>query len=233
MGGAKLCIVKKKGLCPQAPSLHPLKQLAAILKSRAGKIRQRRWGRRRKPSVSSLGCDLQEGELSLFLTTPLLGRNSRTLVSRGDPGSSNLLPQRFRRGTHKGKKVLASSAALILALGKGLEKNLPRVRQGWVALYTEIPYSAPLPSSSQLGGTAISILLSFQYASLLTPSCPPQPGAVPFWDPHFLGFEKWTAPGAPSKSHLRDGVRFIALLSLDPLFPTLSSLLILNGPAVL
>lgn len=182
--------------------------------------------------MSSLGCDLQEGELSLFLTTPLLGRNSRTLVSRGESGSSNRLPQRFRRGTHKDKKVLASSAALILALGKGLEKNLPRVRQGWVALYTEIPYSAHLPSSSQLGGTAISILLSFQYASLLTPSSP-QPGAVPFWDPHFLGFEKWTAPGAPSKSHLRDGVRLIALLSLDPLFLTLSSLLILNGPAVL
>lgn len=105
---------------------------------------------------------------------------------------------------------MASSAALILALGKDLGKNLPRVRQGWVALYTEILYSAPLPSSSQLGGIAIGTLLSLQSAPLLTPSSQ-QPGAAPFWDPNFLGFEKWTAPVAPSKSHLSDGARLTSL----------------------
>lgn len=52
--GAKLCIVKR--FVPQAPCLPPpLKAIGCNLKSTAGRIRQRRWGRRKNPSASSSG----------------------------------------------------------------------------------------------------------------------------------------------------------------------------------
>lgn len=47
----------------------------------------------------------------------------------------------------------------------------------------------------------------------ITPSSP-QPDSVPFWDPNFLGFEKWTAPGVPPRSQLRNGVRLTSLFYL-------------------
>lgn len=72
-GSEALYCKKKRFVSPGSlpPSLPPLKQLAAILKSRAGEIRQRRWGRRRKPSVPSLGCDLRGRGVVLASDNPL------------------------------------------------------------------------------------------------------------------------------------------------------------------
>lgn len=72
---SKALYYKKKSLCPQAPSLHPLKLLAATIKSKAGKIRQRRWGRR-KPSILVFGLCLKgKGVVFASDKRPLLERN--------------------------------------------------------------------------------------------------------------------------------------------------------------
>lgn len=42
-----------------------------------------------------------------------------------------------------------------------------------------------------------------------------------FWDPNFLGFDKWTAPGVPPRSRMRNGVRLTSLFYLDHRFLTI------------
>lgn len=200
-------------MCPQAPSLHPLKQLAAILKCRAGTKRQRRWGRRREPSALLFGGG-GGGGLSLLLTGSLywggtggLKCPKENLVRNQAFGleTAPLSPPKTQKRNPQCQGLGKFCSFMTLALGQDLEKKLPGVSQGWAALHTGILCSPPLPSSSQLGGLAHSTLLFFP------PSAKPpnlqQPSAAPFWDLNFLGFEKWAPLGAPFRSLQRHRVK--------------------------
>ena len=86
---------------------------------------------------------------------------------------------------------------MIPALGKDLEKKLPAVSHGWAAYTQELLTLLSSPPALNL--------VAWPLASGLFPiSLPPdyntsslEPGAALFWDPNFLGYEKWAAPGAP------------------------------------